>query len=249
MDPFNWECPHCSRLIIVTQANSERTNTNHGIIKIDPDSDLSEGINVETTLIYCLNPECKKNSIIIREYETIKTQRNDHGREYWKIENGKKIWEKQVYPEKNVRNYPEYIPPSIRRDYKEANLISDISPRASAILSRRCLQGIIRDFWEVTPKHLINEIREIKDKVDSSTWKALNDVREIGNISAHPEKDINIIIDVDPSDAKLLLTLIETLIENHYIARHKRESNLKKLATAADSKNDIRQQNQRKKSL
>ena len=37
------------------------------------------------------------------------------------------------------------------------------------------------------------------------------------------EKDVNEIIDIEPEEAKLLIKLIENLIQDWYIARHKRE--------------------------
>lgn len=36
-------------------------------------------------------------------------------------------------------------------------------------------------------------------------------VREIGNIGAHMEADINVIIDVDPDEAQILIDLVELL--------------------------------------
>jgi hypothetical protein len=50
------------------------------------------------------------------------------------------------------------------------------------------------------------------------------------------EKDINVIVDVDPDEAKLLIGLIETLIDEWYVARHDREQRLKKLKTTAEIK-------------
>ena len=42
-------------------------------------------------------------------------------------------------------------------------------------------------------------------------------IRKAGNIGAHMEKDISIIIDIDPGDARILIQLIETLIQKWYI--------------------------------
>ena len=45
-----------------------------------------------------------------------------------------------IYPKSNAKQYPEYVPQSIRKDYQEAFEILNISPKASATLSRRCIQ-------------------------------------------------------------------------------------------------------------
>jgi hypothetical protein len=75
-------------------------------------------------------------------------------------------------------------------------------------------QIIIRDFWGIRKDQLVDEI---KDKVDSSVWTAIDAVRKIGNIGAHMEKDVDLIIDVDPDEAGLLIKLIETLLSDWYI--------------------------------
>jgi hypothetical protein len=61
-------------------------------------------------------------------------------------------------------------------------------------------------------------------------------VRSIGNIGAHMEKDISVIIDVDPDEADSLLRLIEELLEEWYIRRHERNERMKKIVEAAQSK-------------
>ena len=53
-------------------------------------------------------------------------------------------------PESDAKPQPEFIPEAIRQDYREACRIRDLSPKASATLARRCLQGMIRDFCAIT---------------------------------------------------------------------------------------------------
>ncbi|HXC44108.1 MAG TPA: DUF4145 domain-containing protein [Candidatus Dormibacteraeota bacterium] len=115
-------------------------------------------------------------------------------------------------------------------------MIRDLSPKASATLSRRCLQGIIRGFWGVSKARLVDEIEAIKDKTDPLTWNAIDAVRKIGNIGAHMEKDINIIVDVDPDEAQLLIELIEILVKEWYIAKHQREESLNAIIKVRDAK-------------
>lgn len=86
----------------------------------------------------------------------------------------------QLRPQSNAKPFPPYIPAPIREDYEEACSIKDLSPKAAATLSRRCLQGIIRDYWGISKARLIDEINELKGKVDQSTWDAIDAVRNIG---------------------------------------------------------------------
>lgn len=129
-----------------------------------------------------------------------------------------------LLPNSTARKFPDYIPESIRQDYEEACAIVTLSPKASATLSRRCLQGMIRDFWGISGKNrLVNEIDALKDRVPVAQWKILNSIRRLGNIGAHPEADVNLIIDIEPEDAQKLISVIELLIRQWYIERHEQE--------------------------
>jgi len=77
---------------------------------------------------------------------------------------------------------------------------------------------------------------ELEGKIDPLTWKAIDSVRKIGNIAAHMEKDVNIVIDVEPSEALLLIGLVETLIQDWYITRHERENRLNQIVEMSSQK-------------
>ena len=69
-----------------------------------------------------------------------------------------------------------------------------------------------------------------------------NAVREIGNIGAHMEKDINVIVDVESDEAKILIEMLEILFEEWYIARHERDSKLSRIQQIRDHKKAIKVQ-------
>ena len=140
-----------------------------------------------------------------------------------------------------AKAYPDYIPQTIRSDYEEAHAILNLSPKASATLSRRCLQGMIRDFWGISKARLVEEIDALKDLVDPSTKKVLDALRKLGNIGAHPEKDVNLIVDIEPNEAHMLLKFIELLMQKWYIERHDNEQLLQDILDLDKDK-----QNQRK---
>ncbi len=128
-----------------------------------------------------------------------------------------------IRPLSSAKQFPDYIPEAIRQDYEEACAIVNLSPKASATLSRRCLQGIIRDFWKISKARLIDEINELQNKIPAQQWKVIDGIRRIGNIGAHMEKDINLIVDIDPDEAQKLIKLIEHLLDQWYINRHEQE--------------------------
>jgi hypothetical protein len=128
-----------------------------------------------------------------------------------------------VQPKSFAKQFPEYIPQLIRDDYTEACAIVNLSPKASATLSRRCLQGMIRDFWKIEKATLFEEIKELQKNIPVAQWKVIDGVRRIGNIGAHMEKDINLIVDIEPDEAQKLIKLIESLINDWYIQRFEQE--------------------------
>jgi uncharacterized protein (UPF0262 family) len=148
----------------------------------------------------------------------------------------KPIEEWQLRPRSLAKPYPSYIPQAILDDYKEACLIVNDSPKASATLSRRCIQGIIRDYWKISRPKLFDAIKELEVKIDPSTWRAIDGVRSVGNIGAHMETDINLIVDVDPDEAKTLIGLIEFLLKDWYVARHEREEQMQRVIDLAKLK-------------
>jgi hypothetical protein len=103
---------------------------------------------------------------------------------------------------------------------------------------------MIRDFHGISKARLIDEIEAIKSSVDPLTWRAIDGVRSIGNIGAHMERDINVVVDVDPEEARLLLGLIETLVDDWYITRHEREKRLSRLISVAEDKSAARKKNE-----
>ncbi len=149
-----------------------------------------------------------------------------------------------IYPQCKGKTYPEYIPKQIRQDYEEACLIADLSPKASATLSRRCLQGMIRDFFGITKNRLADEINAVSETagLSKSQKDALDALRKIGNIGAHPERDINLIVDIEPNEAQLMISLIEFFMQHWYIQRHEEEEMLNTIVGVAQQKQEIRDQ-------
>jgi len=151
----------------------------------------------------------------------------------------------RIWPRGAAKPQPQYIPRALKEDYEEACQIQELSPKAAATLVRRCLQGMIRDFAGIAKATLFEEIAALRQAVDNGSAPAgvthdsidaIDAVRGIGNIGAHMEKDINVIVDVDPGEAEALIGLVEMLFDEWYIARHKRTERLKSIQAMADQK-------------
>jgi hypothetical protein len=204
-------------------------------------------IGFEVTAIACSNPECGEVNLTAQLIRL--TQSAGHVNQWHNLAttNYKSVILKefQLHPESFAKPQPAYIPIVLRRDYFEACAIRDKSPKASATLARRCLQGMIRDFCGISKARLIDEIRALRKAVDegaapagvtSETVDAIDSVREVGNIGAHMEKDINVIVDVDPDEAQILIELIELLFEDWYVARNARQQRLARVTALSAAK-------------
>ena len=191
-------------------------------------------LEITTTAIVCPNNDCREYTISASLRLVVEPQYRQHD---------KTLLEWQLKPNSLAKQFPPEIkiPKPIIADYEEACLISELSPKASATLARRCLQGMIRNFFNVNKNRLIDEINAIEHKVDPQVWEAINAVRKIGNIGAHMEQNINLIIDIEPQEAKCLIELIETLIKEWYIGRYERNKRLDRINNLAEDKEKKKQ--------
>jgi hypothetical protein len=220
---YAWQCPFCGHHSTI---GTDNTTGDSGSFD---DGNKYGRRHVSWVAVSCPNPRCREYTfrVWIRNIDPTSTS----------IRAGKEtqhFW--QLVPAAEMKVLPDYVPAPIVADYKEACLIANLSPKASATLARRCLQGMIRNFWEVKPGRLVDEIKAIENRVDADAWRAIEAVRSVGNIGAHMEADINVIVDVEPEEAKLLIGLIETLVEEWYVAQHERKSRFARLAEIAAEK-------------
>lgn len=220
----SFECPYCNKVMSIS-ADTNRTqypcfenHTGHfwnGIETITYNSCLS--------LSFYKCPHCEEYTIYADGI-------------------GSKIQDVHVpiRPISSAKKFPDYIPKAIRQDYEEACAILTLSPKASATLSRRCLQGMIRDFWGINKPTLNKEIDELKDKIPADLWSSIDALRQLGNIGAHMEKDTNIIVDIDSNEANSLIRLIELLMKEWYINREERKKLFSSIITTNQTKQSER---------
>lgn len=126
-----------------------------------------------------------------------------------------------AYPKGVVRPIPPEVPEQYASDFREACLVLNDSPKASAALSRRCLQAILVQELGVKAGSLSKQIDEAinSGKLPPAVVQDLHAVREVGNLAAHPTKDTRTgeIVDVDPEEAEWLLNVLETLFDYLFV--------------------------------
>ena len=230
-----WSCPFCSG-----HATIDEEDVTTEVVGLTPNSCVGSRC-LDVRYVVCPNPDCRQFVLDVHLSSYEEKIRNPA----LPLAPARRVHQSwRLVPPSAAKVFPNCVPEPILEDYREACLICDLSPKASATLARRCLQGMIRDFWiaDIKPGKLSSEIRQLNSLVDSETWGAIDAVRMIGNIGAHMEKDINIIVDVDPEEASLLIGLIEYLVVEWYVARDDRSRHLRELAELAGKKETQRKQ-------
>ncbi|WP_348699585.1 DUF4145 domain-containing protein [Duganella fentianensis] len=151
-------------------------------------------------------PACNKGILILSERS-----------ENWDLRE-----KRMIYPRTSSRPLaPVEVPSSIAEDFNEACLVLDDSPKASAALSRRCLQAILRDKG-YTQKDLAPAIAAAiaSNTLPSELAESLDAVRNIGNFAAHPMKDTSsgAVLPVELHEAEWNLEVLESLFDFYYVA-------------------------------
>jgi hypothetical protein len=212
MSEYLWHCPFC---------NTEQTVTEKGrqASFADLTLDNADGPRrLVVKFVVCPDPKCQKFSLTasLHGLEVV------GNRSY----TGKHLKTFSLIPPSRARSFTVVLPQHVLEDYQEACLAVEVSPKVSAALARRCLSEMLRDFWQVQHGRLGDEFRQIKSKVDPLTWEAIDSVRRSGMVGARMEIEGAEILETEPGEAKLLIGLIETLIDDWYVGREERRQRL-----------------------
>jgi Domain of unknown function (DUF4145) len=200
------KCPHCD---IGIHRNSQKQQFNIG--------------TVTWTVNFQACPECRKEIIDL---------------EAWPSSNGTvRVPRYTAYPpNRSVRPVPPEVTDPYRQDFIEACAVFPLSTKASAALSRRNLQAILRDKAGTIKKDLFDQIDEVIEsgRLPSHIEEGLHAVRNIGNFAAHPMKSTatGAIVDVEEGEAEWNLDVLESLFDFYFVqpaltAKRKAELNKK----------------------
>jgi len=174
----------------------------------------------------CPNPDCKK---VIFYLINAKLQSDRVG--YWHIvhgPNGNELLTKRELIRPRGSNRPPVpieVPKNIAEDYSEACLVLNDSLKASAALSRRALQLLLRQAAGVKNGNLANEIQELLDskQLPSYLSESIDAIRNIGNFATHPLKSTSTgeIIEVEKGEAEWNLEVLEMLFDFYFVQPEK----------------------------
>ncbi|MEW6114232.1 MAG: DUF4145 domain-containing protein [Thermodesulfobacteriota bacterium] len=135
---------------------------------------------------------------------------------------GKEKYRYLVRPIAALRpNPPPDVPAEFAQDYIEAAKVLADSPKASAALSRRCLQHLLREVAGIEPSNLSKEIDQVlaSGTLPSHLAEAIDAIRNIGNFAAHPIKSTasGEVLPVEPGEAEWTLDVLDGLFDFYFV--------------------------------
>ena len=194
------ECPHCLKSFHAQRQWRELAK--------DPDGDWG------VAFYQC--PACSR--VIAYLGNCLRKKRNDGVIAVSDVEPGQLVRPKGA----NRPPPPPEVPKQYSEDYKEACIVLPDSAKASAALSRRCLQHLLRGEAKVKHQDLFKEIQDVIDgaTLPSHIAESLDAVRNIGNFAAHPIKSQSTgeVVPVEPGEAEWNLDVLESLFDFYFVA-------------------------------
>jgi hypothetical protein len=145
----------------------------------------------------------------------------------------------QLWPDTGGHTVPTEVEAenaNLAVDFREAVSVCAKSRKASAALSRRCLQQILTTKGGATKRDLAEQIDEVLPLLPTGLAANVDAIRHVGNFAAHPLKSRSSgeIVDVEHGEAEWLLDVLEELFDFFYVAPAKsaikRDALNKKLA-------------------
>ncbi len=138
---------------------------------------------------------------------------------------------------------PTTVPADIAADYVEASLVIGYSTKASAALSRRCLQHLL---WDKGSKQrqLGDQLTEMKPTMPSALQDFVDLIQLFGNLSAHPKENKNTgeVIDVEPGEAEVMLDVLDSLFDFYYVKPARYQELLDSVKAKKEASQDAKRQ-------
>jgi hypothetical protein len=229
--PFKWRCPRCRQVAEITHGEFIENSWPICPQKLEP----NDARVLESLAVACPNPECRRLTLTLQMFAAYRAAPPSSA-----VSKSYSLKEFKLEPSV-PEPLPARVPEPIRKDYEEAWLIKDLSPKAAATLARRAVQGMIRNFWDIKGRNLNEEIETLRSKeVDPGVLDAIDNARKIGNAAAHMEQDTSLIVEVDSGEADATIWLIRELADAWYVRQHEREKRMDELKKIAAEKTGAR---------
>jgi hypothetical protein len=135
------------------------------------------------------------------------------------VREGRNVFERMIYPQSMSRPLPSEVEEPFRSEFTEACVVLASSEKASAALSRRCLQMLLVTKGGAKARDLYDQIEETLPTLPADVAESLHAVRAIGNFAAHPmkSKSTGDIVDVESGEAEWNLETLEQLFDFYFV--------------------------------
>jgi len=109
--------------------------------------------------------------------------------------------------------------PNLASDFSEAVAVLPFSRKASAALSRRCLQHLLTTAGKAKSRDLADQIDEVLPTLPEHLAADVDAIRHVGNFAAHPMKSkiTGEIVDVEDEEAEWTLDVLEGLFDFYFV--------------------------------
>jgi len=168
--------------------------------------------NIVVEYFRCPDPDCLNVDIRVT------------GDEKW---NNKEMW---FHPVSTYKSYP-HIDKDVEKYYIESCAVLQFSPRASAALSRACLETVMTKEYKLTG-NLSKQLNDFKIKVISGEIRidplfvdATDGIRKGGNASLHDELKY----EISNEEALQILNVLEMFLDEIYVNQPERKIKLEKV--------------------
>lgn len=212
------KCPYC---FTIMNLNTNETVFRDGLCIFDDDY---EDIGYALKFGFC--PECNKPIILFAEGKYCSAMSGDYI-----VEQGENIILYPKFP--SVTQLSDFIPQKYVDLYQEAEQVNNISPRASATLSRYLLQMILHEELNIKKRNLEEEITELESQshIPSTLVTFLQVMRRVANFAAHPKKSTNSaeIVEIEEGESAVMLELINELFDFVFVKPAKEKEFMKRI--------------------
>jgi len=206
-------CPYCGIRFNLDGVNADHSFPHFGRIPLPGGGSSREVGDKEYSITSHKCPDCRGQIMWLNELGRIGAGEKDV------------VSTTLLFPKHPIKQLPEEVPENFADEFREAHDTLSISQKASAALSRRCLQSVIREKEGIQEKTLFAEVDKLlkSNKLPKTLADDLDAIRVVGNFAAHPIKDINTgeIVEVEPGEAEWTLNVLEDLLLFYYVQEPK----------------------------
>lgn len=208
------KCPYCATTVYIDWRKSAFP------VPSSDDKDDRGGYEIQ----YGFCPECEK-LIILLQHGLV----SGYDRGFW-IDNIDE--ESMIYPRYTAsRKLDPFIPLKYAQLFRESEEVNNISPRASATLSRYLLQMLLHEELHIHKRDLEGEIKELENRsnIPANLITMLQIMRRVANFGAHPKKSTNSneIVEVEAGESAVMLDLLEEVFDYIFVKPKQQELFLK----------------------